>query len=72
MVEFKEVSKNRKGPDGGVMTDPKNFLTSPPKKGTTYRGTLFGGKTEHLPDPFDRKKEIDIIERKESHKKMQA
>jgi hypothetical protein len=71
MVEFKEVSKNRKGPDGAVMTDPKNFLTSPPKKGTTYKGTLFGGKTEHLPDPFERKRELEKAERKEHHAKMQ-
>ena len=58
MVEHKEVSKSRKAPEGGVITDPRNFLTSPPKKGTTYKGTLFGGKTEHLPDPFNRMQEI--------------
>ena len=71
MIDFKEVSKNRKGADGGVVTDPKNFLTSPPKKGTTYKGTLFGGKTEHMAEPFDRKKELEIAERKDHHQKMQ-
>ena len=32
MTDYNEVKKNRKGPDG-VMIDPRNFLTNPPKKG---------------------------------------
>lgn len=63
MTDFKEISKLRKGPDGGVITEPKNFLTMPPKAGTTYKGTLFGGKTEHIPDPFERKRELEKKER---------
>jgi hypothetical protein len=69
MVDHKDVSKNRKGPDG-VITEPKNFLTSPPKKGTVGRGTLLGEKPEHMVEPFDRKKELDKIERIEHEKKL--
>ena len=32
MTDYKEVKKCRKGPDG-VIIEPRNFLTSPPKKG---------------------------------------
>ena len=35
--DFKEVKINRKGPDG-VITEPRNFLTSPPKKGKVGKG----------------------------------
>jgi hypothetical protein len=31
MTDFVEVSKVRKGPDGAVIIEPKNFLTNPPK-----------------------------------------
>jgi len=63
MTDYKEVSKSRKGPDGGVITEPKNFLTNPPKKGIVGKGTTFTGKIEHLPDPFDNKREIEKKER---------
>jgi hypothetical protein len=33
MTDYKEVKKCRKGPDGAVITEPRNFLTNPPKKG---------------------------------------
>ena len=33
MTDYKEVKINRKGPDGGVTIEPRNFLTNPPKEG---------------------------------------
>lgn len=70
MTDFKEVSKNRKGPDGAVIIEPRNFLTNPPKQGEVGKGTSFAGMIEHLPDPFDRKKELDRKEREEHLKKV--
>ena len=32
LTDYKEISKCRKGPDG-VITEPRNFLTNPPKEG---------------------------------------
>lgn len=32
MKDYEEVKINRKGPDG-VITEPRNFLTNPPKEG---------------------------------------
>lgn len=37
MSDYKEVKINRKGPDG-VIVEPRNFLTSPPKKGIVGKG----------------------------------
>lgn len=71
MSDYKAVSKVRKGPDGSVITEPRNFLTNPPKKGEVGKGTSFAGKIEHLPDPFDRKKEFERKEREEHLKKLQ-
>ena len=35
--EYNVVKKNYKGPDG-VITEPRNFLTNPPKKGLVGKG----------------------------------
>ena len=43
MSDYKEVKINRKGPDG-VITEPRNFLTSPPKKGKIGKGYIFRHK----------------------------
>jgi hypothetical protein len=59
MVDHKEVNKCRKGPDGAVITEPRNFLTNPPKKGLIGKGTLLGPQPEHLPDPYHRKRELE-------------
>jgi hypothetical protein len=37
MTDYKEVKKNYKGPDG-VITEPRNFLTNPPKVGVVGKG----------------------------------
>lgn len=70
MTDFVEIKINRKGPDG-VITEPRNFLTNPPKAGEVGKGTSFAGNLEHLPDPYDRKKEIAKKEREEHLKKVQ-
>jgi len=59
LTDHKEVSKSRKGPDGGVITEPRNFLTNPPKKGMIGKGTSFAGRIDHLPDPYERKRELE-------------
>ena len=38
MTEYKEIDKCRKGPDGGVITEARNFLTNPPKEGVVGKG----------------------------------
>lgn len=70
MTDYVEVSKSRKGPDGGVITEPKNFLTNPPKQGNVGKGTTLGGKIDYLHDPFDRKREIERKEQEEHLKKL--
>lgn len=58
MTDHVDIKKNRKAPDGSVITEPRNFLTNPPKFGEVGKGTSFGGNLEHLADPYDRKKEL--------------
>ena len=58
MSDYVEVKKCRKGPDGAVITDNRNFLTNPPKAGEVGKGTSFGGIFPHLPDEYDRNKEF--------------
>ena len=33
MTDYIEKKKSRKAPEGGVLIEPRNFLTNPPKKG---------------------------------------
>ena len=65
------MSKNRKGPDGGVITEPRNFLTNPPKKGLVGKGTLLGPRPEHLADPYERKRQLEREEYKDHLSKLQ-
>lgn len=58
MKDYEEKKINRKGPDG-VITEPRNFLTNPPKRGLVGKGTTLGGKIDYLPDPFERKRELE-------------
>lgn len=53
----KHVKINRRTSEGGVRIDPKNFLTSPAKKGNAAvtPGVLLGPIPEHMVDEFDRK-----------------
>lgn len=66
--------KNYRDKDGHVITQPKNFVTTGPKKGNpaTTPGTLFEKEyPQHLKDEYDRKRELAIQEHKESVKKRQ-
>lgn len=38
LTDHKEVNKCKKGPDGHVIIEPRNFLTNPPKQGTVGKG----------------------------------
>jgi hypothetical protein len=58
-TDFVEVKKKIKNEDGSVPTEPRNFLTNPPKKGEVGKGTTFSGVIEHIPDPFNRRKELE-------------
>lgn len=71
MTDYIEKKKCRKGDDGAVITEPRNFLTNPPKKGEVGKGTTFSGTIPHLPDPFDHKRELLTKERLEHESKVQ-
>jgi hypothetical protein len=52
---------SRKLSDGSVATGPKNFLTSPPKKGNplqTSQGGGFNSNTTYISEHYDRVKEM--------------
>jgi Domain of unknown function (DUF4586) len=53
-----ETSKkiNRRQDDGSVRLDPKNFYTSPAKKGSVTPGITFDRYPEYMSDPYDLKK----------------
>lgn len=51
----------RKQLDGSVLTDPRNFYTSPGKKGSTTPGITFGKYPEYMSDPYDLKKPKKIV-----------
>lgn len=64
---------NRKGPDGKVIIEPKNFFTSPSKKGLSNTpGVLFGPGYEYIDDPYDIKKKIAMEELAKHRSKMQS
>ena len=70
MTDYVEKKKCRKGEDGAVITEPRNFLTNPPKKGEVGKQTSFGGNLPHLPEPYDVKRELLRKEREEHEAKM--
>lgn len=64
---------NKKGPDGKVIIEPRNFFTSPAKKGTGQTpGVLIGPLYEYMNEPYDRKKKLMSEERKKHIEKMQS
>ena len=71
MTDYVPVKKCRKAPEGGVITEPRNFLTNPPKMGEVGKGTSFGGNLAHMPDQYDHKKEIAKKERLDHEAKVQ-
>ena len=65
-----DVKKNYKGPDG-VIIEPRNFLTNPPKAGQVGKGTQLGEHIPYVEDPFDRKKELEKKDREIHMSKLQ-
>lgn len=53
---FKTIK--RKQADGSVRLEPRNFYTSPPKKGNNTPGVTIGKYPEHIPDPYERKEKL--------------
>lgn len=66
-----EKNRCRKGVDGAVVIEPRNFLTNPPKEGEVGKGTSFGGNLPHMADPFDHKLEMLTKERLDHQAKVQ-
>ncbi len=71
ITDYREVKINKRGPDGAVIIEPRNFLTNPPKQGLVGKGTTFAGKIEYIADPIERKKEMERKEYQEHLKKLQ-
>ena len=63
--------KRRRDSEGNVIFEPKNFYTSPSKKGhpNTTPGTSFRN-IEYISDPYDRKRDLTRKERQENKAKM--
>jgi Domain of unknown function (DUF4586) len=70
LSDYIEKKKCRKGEDGAVIIEPRNFLTNPPKVGEVGKGTSFGGNLPHMADPFDRKRELLNKDREEHEAKV--
>ena len=70
-TEYNKV-KRRRDSEGNVIFAPKNFYTSPAKKchPNTTPGTTFGGTFEHIPEPYDRKRDLNRKDMIESKAKM--
>lgn len=64
MKEFDDKTYHTRDKNGNIITQPKNFLTNPYKKGfgNTTVGHLFG-PVKYVQDPYNRPKEFDIQER---------
>ena len=70
LSDYVEKKRCRKGEDGSVVIEPRNFLTNPPKQGEVGKGTSFGGNLAHLPDPFDHKRELLKKDREDHEAKI--
>ena len=58
------IQINKRDEEGTVITAPRNFATSPPRKGRVGQGTTFSGPTPFIKDEYERpeilrKKELD-------------
>lgn len=68
-----QVTKSRRSQDGSVITEPRNFIVSPPKKGNPNNtpGTGFGG-FEYMPDPIQLQKEKLLKQIKSQMEKIEV
>jgi multisubunit Na+/H+ antiporter MnhG subunit len=70
LTDLVEKKKNYKDAEGHVIIPPRNFLTSPMKKGMIGKNVYLGGLPEYKPDEYDRKRLLERKEREEHHKKL--
>lgn len=73
MTDRVEVKKNYRDADGQVITEPKNFYTTPAKVGRVGKRTYFNGQPEHMPDDYEwaqkqARKELEESKKKEQEK----
>jgi len=73
MADFTTTKKNYRGPDGKVVTQPRNIVTNAGKEGhgDSTVGHLLSKGYKHLPDPYERPRELQAKEREEHKKKLQ-
>jgi Domain of unknown function (DUF4586) len=72
MSPDKPKIRKKRDSEGNLIFEPKNFYTSPMKKGhpNTTPGTSFGGNFEYISEPYSRKKDLEKKQRVESKAKM--
>lgn len=68
MTDRVEVKKNYRDADGAVITQPKNFYTTPAKVGQVGKGTYFNKQVEHMKDDYNYPKELATKEMQEAKK----
>jgi len=73
MTDHVATKKTYRGPDGKVVIQPRNIVTNPSKEGhgDSTVGHLLSKGYKHLPDPYNRPKELEAKERQENKKKLQ-
>lgn len=72
MKDYEQLQKNfRDEENGEVMTQPRNMLTNPPKRGIVGKNTTFGGNIPYMEDNYNRPKEIATEEREAGQLLMQ-
>lgn len=72
MKDYEQLQKNfRDEENGEVMTQPRNMLTNPPKRGIVGKNTTFGGNIPYMEDNYNRPKEIATEERVKGQALMQ-
>jgi len=73
ITDHNEKKKNYRGPDGRVTTQPKNIVTNPPRvgHGDSTTGHLLSKGYKHMPDPYNRQRELEIKEKEAAKKKLQ-
>lgn len=71
MTDRVDVKKSFRDADGAVITEPKNFYTTPAKVGRVGKRTYFNGQPEHLPDDYEWPNKLARKELEEKKKKEQ-